>query len=515
MNVESAPSMPEATRHAYEVVLRRRGRGLDAYQGFFHRLHLAAPREASVRTYLEAVRKASEDSLHDPSSDARGSRDALMEQERRLGTTLGTPPAPAREATLSPVQAAMPTGSVLLEYVKYIPLDPQILAFDNPATPAFALYVVSKDAPLRVVKLARSAAEIRATASRLAAELRNPVNDFRDSAQQLYRDLLLPVQKEIAGASRLFVVPDDELNRIPYAALVDPDGRFLAQTTEVVYLTSGRDLIRPAGNVSKRGSVLVGDPAFTRGSRAGSSHSNIPGPSLIELGIPAEVEDLPDTEAEMTAVGRAIGGHFKRLARETATEEQVKVIQSPRVLHIATHGFFARTAAAPSRLTANDEVARFLQQGESWANALRPDDGMLYSGLALAGFNGRDDGAGNDGFLSAIEFAGLDLRGTQLVVLSACETGAGVALAGDGIYGLRRAVLLSGARTVVSTLWKIDSPVTIAFMMRFYGALRSGTGGAGAALLEAQRDFIKDPRYAHPYYWGAFSVAGDWRPLGR
>src|SRR5215475_4645420 len=119
---------------------------------------------------------------------------------------------------------------------------------------------------------------------------------------------------------------------------------------------------------------------------------------------------------------------------------------------------------------------------------------------------------GPAGLVTAREIAGFDWTGTQLVVLSACETGVGAASSGDGVYGLRRALVLAGAASQVVSLWRVSDEATRMLMRAFYAELARGTGRA-EALRRAKRQLLSQARYAHPYYWAAFIPAGDWRPL--
>jgi MYXO-CTERM domain-containing protein len=114
--------------------------------------------------------------------------------------------------------------------------------------------------------------------------------------------------------------------------------------------------------------------------------------------------------------------------------------------------------------------------------------------------------------LTAYEAVGLDLVGTRLAVLSACETGVGEARTGDGVHGLRRALALAGAETVVMSLWKVDDDATRALMTRYYAGLAKG-GGRADALRDAALATMAEPGHAHPYYWASFIASGDWRAL--
>jgi CHAT domain-containing protein len=136
---------------------------------------------------------------------------------------------------------------------------------------------------------------------------------------------------------------------------------------------------------------------------------------------------------------------------------------------------------------------------------------LLRSGLALAGANQRDEGA-EDGILTSLEMAGLDLSGTQLVVLSACDTGLGTVANGEGVYGLRRAVLMAGAEAQLTSLWKVSDEVTLKLMGSYYRRLIAGEGRA-EALRSVQLEMLADTWLRHPYYWASFVPIGRWEPL--
>lgn len=151
---------------------------------------------------------------------------------------------------------------------------------------------------------------------------------------------------------------------------------------------------------------------------------------------------------------------------------------------------------------------------EGFRRPTRPgntENALLRSGLALAGFNPRQSGT-EDGVLTALEAAGLDLRGTQLVVLSACETGIGDVANGEGVYGLRRAFVLAGAASQLISLWKVDDQGTKDLMVRYYDRLLAKAGRSDA-LRQTQLEFLQHPTYQHPYYWAAFIPSGDWREM--
>jgi CHAT domain-containing protein len=234
---------------------------------------------------------------------------------------------------------------------------------------------------------------------------------------------------------------------------------------------------------------------------------------------------LPATGQEVAAAANLIGG--QKYIRQQALKAVVKRVSAPDVLYLATHGFFLPDQ---QQMPEMDTVSlrSFTMWGTSFGAASgvadraepnpRIENPLLRCGLALAGANrreavrGRDDV--DDGILTGMEVAGLDLWGTKLVVLSACETGLGDVQQGEGVMGLRRAFFLAGARRVLSTLWKVPDKQTQELMTDFITRWKAGTPGADA-LRGAQIAMIEQMRrqqgHAHPFYWAAFTMTGDWR----
>jgi MYXO-CTERM domain-containing protein len=180
-----------------------------------------------------------------------------------------------------------------------------------------------------------------------------------------------------------------------------------------------------------------------------------------------------------------------------ATEASLKALHAPKILHVSTHGFFDR-----------DDEALHAAPDEK---PLHIENPLLRSGLAFAGAN-RGGVGKEDGLLTALEASQLDLWGTKLVVLSACETGMGQAKNGDGVYGLRRAFTMAGAETVVMSLWQVDARATTDLMKAYYQGLSAG-GGRAEALREVQRAMLSSADRAHPHYWASFIVSGDDRSM--
>jgi len=266
----------------------------------------------------------------------------------------------------------------------------------------------------------------------------------------------------------------------------------LGDEFEISYLSSGRDLLRlqtaPASQPQQ--AVVIADPDFDL----------VPAPNAPVLSN-LHFGRLPDTRTEGEWVAARLGVDSWTGAQ--ALESKVKSAQSPRILHLATHGFF---------LTHNPHRGSAPDPGRTNGHL---DNPLLRSGIVLAGANRWLEGAtlpqeAEDGLLTAEDVCAMNLFGTDLVVLSACETGLGEYHIGEGIFGLRRAFELAGARSLVMSLWRVPSGPTRELIQQFYRQLDQGKRRS-QALGEARR--ILSRRYAETFYWGAFVLSGDPSPM--
>jgi CHAT domain-containing protein len=404
--------------------------------------------------------------------------------------------------TLEGVRQGLPADAVLIEWFRYQPFDPKA---KNEKTmwgaPRYVAYVLRREGEPAAIDLG-----VAQDIDKLVGDFRAALNDrestsYKEVAQELFGKLIKPLQSSLSGVNRLLLSPDGALNLVPFAALIDEHGEYVAQRFETTYLTSGRDLLSLAAPAPARGRPMVmADPAYDQSTSAGPP-LDLRSSDLDRSGL--RFYPLAGAAAE----AKALQGLLKLDAQEVltganATEEKLKGLHGPRILHVATHGFFL----------SDQQVA---------AAALRPvetpplplgENPLLRSGLALAGANLRRSGDSDDGILTAAEAAQLDLRGTELVVLSACETGLGDVQQGEGVYGLRRALVLAGAQAQLVSLWKVADAKTPMLMVDYYQRLLKGEGRS-AALREAQQAMIANPTTRHPYYWAAFVPIGDWTPL--
>jgi tetratricopeptide (TPR) repeat protein/CHAT domain-containing protein len=321
-------------------------------------------------------------------------------------------------------------------------------------------------------------------------------------------DRLLPA---LGGRTRLFLAPDGDLTRLPFEALPVGGERYLIDGYQISYLSAGRDVIRfGAVATGLPGPALVAaDPDFDLGAQAR--------PRPAEAGDPPRRQSrdldrgslrfrrLPGTRAEGERIAKLLG--VQPLLSGAVLETRLKSHHSPGILHIATHGFFLPN----QKHDPNQERLAFGTMADRLGRLSTIENPLLRSGLALAGANTWCQGGvlpdeAEDAILNGEDVAGMDLLDTGLVVLSACETGLGEVQVGEGVFGLRRAFVLAGARTLVMSLWKVPDQETQELMLDFYQRILAGRPRA-EALREAQ--LAMKARCSSPLYWGAFICQGD------
>jgi CHAT domain-containing protein len=250
--------------------------------------------------------------------------------------------------------------------------------------------------------------------------------------------------------------------------------------------------------------------------RGGRNSSHLPSGGAGERGEtqsdPTGVffQPLPGTNGEALAI-KAVLPEASMLLGRQATEAALKRARAPSILHIATHGFFlsGSDGTEASRAPGNDPLR--ISELQLDKMAAQVEEPLLRSGLALAGANlGKSED--DDGLLTALEVAGLDLWGTKLVTLSACDTGLGEVRNGEGVQGLRRALALAGSESQVISLWAVPDEWAKDVMIPYYKALRREEGRA-EGLRQAQLRLLRSKDRRHPFYWAAFIQSGEWANL--
>jgi CHAT domain-containing protein len=528
-NARLAPKSSGATRLALTTLLRRKGRILDAAAASLATIRAKLSPEdkqlldelADARAKLAKLTVAGPTATGDPDEYAKEL--AMLEEEvLKLELQLGKKSAAYRAVStpieLAPIQKLIPKDARLVELVNYQPSDPKSVFTTTMALPPrrYAAYIVGPTGDPRFVDLA-SAADVDQAVTKFRKAVSDPDNDrATELGRALYDLTMAKIVPLLGGSSNILIAPDGTLNVVPFSALVDEKGDFLVKKLTFTYLTSGRDLLRLSVKTKAQGGgVIFADPSFdsTGKPAAAGDASGSRGRRSLELSS-LTWPRLPGTAKEADAVAKTWRG-LKVLSGQDATEAAVKAVHGPKILHLATHGFFlpdeAPTPAANENGGSVTPLAAAMMPAQAAPASEIRENPLLRSGLAFAGANKLASGD-EDGILTALEASGLDLEGTKLVVLSACETGVGKVTNGDGVYGLRRALVIAGAESLVMSLWQVDDEATKDLMVGYYSRLASGKSRS-SALREVQLELQARDKYKHPYYWASFLPAGDNSPL--
>lgn len=460
---------------------------------------------------------------------------------------------------------AMPANSYLLEFFTYHPHNFTAIRQEPQwEQPRYIVFLLSKEESdkLAIIDLGEAGiidAEIASFlksmqeekiaentlikmnySSQCTEEYQKKVIAAQNACRSLYKLLLVPIitkmkkKEEIQSQyiPHLIIAPDGEISRIPFEALVSPEGKFVVESYQVSYLTTSREILnftdQSSGNTA---AVIVADPDY----------------NLQEIDKQYRLSETPksfQTRNNMALLRRA-GNKFKQLefgrkeghniaekladrGMETkvfiyseAVERAIKAaIRRPKILHIASHGFYLEDSYKPVK----EQLGIYeVSNEEARSSFSYIENPFLRSGIALAGVNTVMSGKkvpddAEDGVLFALDVLTTDLTGTELVVLSACETGLGDIRLGEGITGLRKAFVLAGAKALLITLWAIDDQLTLQLMNSFYNYLLNGQNKASSLrraqlrLIELLRTF-NNQEYVNPLYWAGFICVGDIRRM--
>jgi len=425
---------------------------------------------------------------------------------------------PAMDQIVSQVAGRLPQDGVLVEVVWAEPYQAGAGASGKRwGEPHYIALLLFPDRRIEVVDMG-AAAMIDPQARGLLAALSSPQGDAVKAGQAVYARVMKRLVDALAGRRNIYLSLDGTLSVIPFDALHDGTDYLLGRY-RFHYLSSGRDLLREAAQRTAGASLVLGNPDFGKAEQKSAAA----GPADLYQRL-SELQALPGTQREVAAIGALLG--VEAQTGRAAREEAVRAVHAPRILHIATHGLFLQNVELPTSISVErgmDSLSRLDRPRSKiiavpMAERLPGELGaMNRSALVLAdavqGASAQD--TARDGLLTADEARSLDLYGTQLVALSACETGQGALSAGQGIYGLRRAFMVAGAETLVTSLWRVSDEATGELMTRYYEKLLDAKkpGDRLGAMVEAMAELRKKPGRAHPYYWAPFLVIGSDGPL--
>jgi CHAT domain-containing protein/Tfp pilus assembly protein PilF len=536
LHLRYAPSDPVARDLAAAIILQRKGRALDATsQGLGALRSRSDPEDQALLDQLSDTRsqiaslilgEPQNMTIEEYQERIRRLEDQAEKLEVDIGRRSGEFRAQSLPVTLAAVQSAIPPGAVLIEFAYYRPFNAKAGKYaDQYGKPRYVAYVLRREGAVCWKELGEVNSIDRAIDALRDALRDSKRRDVKRLARAVDQKIFHPVRPLLGDTTRLLISSDGLLNLIPFAALVDEQGRYLVERYSISYLTSGRDLLRlQIARESKSGPLVVAAPDFGRRSHGEAAR------------LPERNKVAPEEESEEQVERKSAASVFSEfyfpplpyaaqegealcvllpgatlLAGHRATKTALNLSRSPRLLHIATHGFFLEDLRLTH--TGNRGVQAVTGDPDHPLRQLEPssiriEDPLLRSGLALAGANEDKD----DGILTALEVTGLNLWGTKLVVLSACDTGVGEVKNGDGVHGLRRALVLAGSESQVMSLWAVSDKATRGLMVTYYRLLQQGEG-RGEALRQMQLEMLKKVNRRHPYYWASFIQSGEWANL--
>ncbi|NQU80877.1 MAG: CHAT domain-containing protein [Bacteroidetes bacterium] len=327
------------------------------------------------------------------------------------------------------------------------------------------------------------------------------------------------IENQLSGKNTIYLMPDGIFHKININALMMENDKYVYERHNIVLLTSISDFLdrKDVPDLQDNVAVLIGDPDFSNNSSndiflaeiandnssAFFNYSSLRSEKLLPL--PLSGVEVRYIDSLLTT----FNWQTKIYTDAFATEDVVKSVKSPEILHISTHGFFRGPAYDTEKSKANRSIDNEL---------VLERNPLLYSGLYLAGAQkdstGHDPGDmySEDGILTSYEVTNLNLYSTKLVVLSACETGLGDIINGEGVYGLQRAFSIAGAENIIMSLWKVDDRATQLFMKKFYTFWLSGDTKPQA--FKKTIDFLRfgTKDYSHPFFWGGFVLLGNEQP---
>ncbi|RLD48785.1 MAG: hypothetical protein DRI94_12020 [Bacteroidetes bacterium] len=292
------------------------------------------------------------------------------------------------------------------------------------------------------------------------------------------------------GVHRIYASVDGIYNQVNINTVQLPSGKFLFDDKDIRFVTNTKDLLHKKHNVNTKKAFLVGFPDY-------------------QLDLPdnlAQLPPLPGTQKEVEMIKSLLKKHYWQVneyTEKSAKEEVVKQVNNPYILHLATHGYFIEDKA----ITTEDTRSFGIEQVRAYKNPLLRS-GLLFAGAdkTILDLNTTDNKDKDDGILNAFEAMVLNLDKTELVILSACQTGLGEIKNGEGVYGLQRSFQMAGAASVITSLWEVSDEGTQDLMSAFYKYWLQ-SGNKHDAFRKARAE-IKE-KYKYPFYWGAFVLTGN------
>ena len=447
----------------------------------------------SEKTKLKNEIKFLTNQISSTNTDPKKKKDLIaIKRAKEKILYLTTPKLEPRIVEIKEVVDALPENGVLIEFQKYDSNWKNPFSnFEN--EPSYLALILKPNGMIDVRDLG--------SADVIEKKIKEAIFNTKQGnilATQNWKEvsnlIIKPLEKYLGKNKKIFISPDSELNRIPFAALGSINGEgFLHDNFKLHILTTGRELldINQTSNKTFSKPLIIANPDFDMNNlslNASNQRSNMDDKNI-------KWRSLPESLNEGKIIKDLIKGKLLLGKEATASFIQKKEV-TPKIIHIASHSFYD---------------LKFSPIYES---------PLQNSGIVLAGANIFNKKSEDDGYLTSLEISKLNWEGVDLVVVSGCQSGEGDLLFGEGIYGLKRAIKVAGARSSLLSLWEVDDKATSVFMQNFYKRLVSGLS-KNEALTLTQKDFIsgkiksEDPYidWRKPFYWAPFQLSGDWKPI--
>ncbi len=553
-----SPLAKISARDVYRHVLATKGAVLERQRRLRtqRRLHQASPGSEAAKhfaEYTQTVTQLSSMALSAPDpKNAEKWKSRLEELSRRkdeleaeLSRLDASFHAAQTIATRTPeqLQAALPnTLTALVDFLVYTAYQPPAAGKGTfQQERRLVAFVLRQARPIARVELGPLGPIQKATdAWRPLLISPNPATPSSEPARTLRNLIWEPLEPHLEGATSVLISPDGPIGLVPLAALPGKDpARYLIEERSIALIPVPRMMCsaEPEGSdhtitpQSKPELLLAGDINYD-GQAEGAPNRGEQRSAAVDTraGATRDFGPLDSTRDEILEIRDSFEERFPHAPRpqvlrdDKATEEAIRQLApKSRYLHLATHGYFAPASLRSALAPPDSHTKRPGIDVLGGAGVAGYHPGLL-SGIALAGANIRPTPIGyDDGILTALEVAELDLSGVELAVLSACETGLGQVAGGEGLLGLQRAFQVAGAHSVVASLWKVDDERTRALMAGFYENLWRKNQSPAQALREAQLSMLHadlgrsglkhedEPKSDRlpPYYWAAFVLSTD------
>jgi tetratricopeptide (TPR) repeat protein len=409
---------------------------------------------------------------------------------------------------LEDLQSHLAADELFLDFVEYQPRDSHgKIGADR----RYGAFLLDRGGDLRWVELGPAAPidsairDLIQAANDWSTSLGSHEKQAVESAQTTANDAIGTLSKKILTplnpwfaqqkqARSLRIAPDGMLTLLPFGAL--SNGRFLDERFAISYLPAGRDLVLP-----EHSTPVVGPPVIALSPGAGGRRPTA-GNVVASVFRADRLERLAGAEIEARGLQVRLP-HAILLAEGEATEQTLKKLHSPALLHILGHGIVRGN---------EDCKIRPESPGCELVNLDPAARAMSLSAIVLEEAYGRGRGSPEDGLLTALELQALDLNGSEMLVLSQCRMADGVPSVGEGVYGMRRAAAIAGVKTFVAPLWRVADSAQEALMTRFYKELSAGRSRVEALRL-AKLQLLRKPETANFLYWAPVILSGDPGPL--